>query len=250
MQLVNANGIASDTMNTYLFFRAGLGLGMAMMLAGAVQAAEPSSASTPKPGSFESLVLSLSWSPTWCASPSGKNDHEQCGGTQKYAFIAHGLWPEFPRGSHASHGCGGDTGLTDKSVEKVKDIMPSRKLVNHEWERHGTCMGGDAAGYFGKVRSAWDKIKIPAQFKAPSKDATLSTAAIRKAFTDANPGLPGTSIAITCQRPRVRASAPDTPRPLLLKEVHICLEKDLGFKACSGSIKDRCDGDAVVGAVK
>jgi ribonuclease T2 len=109
----------------------------------------------PKGGAYESLVLALAWSPTYCASSSGRADREECAGTKKYGFIAHGLWPQFPRGSGASHGCTGEvTGLTDKSVEKVTGIIPSHRLMAHEWEKHGTCFGADAATYFGKTREA------------------------------------------------------------------------------------------------
>ena len=200
----------------------------------------------PKAGAFESLTLSLTWSPSFCASSSGHADREQCGGTNKYGFVAHGLWPVFPRGSgSAAHGCGGDSAsLTDKSVEKVQGIMPSRKLINHEWEKHGTCYGGDAATYFGKVRTAWDKIKIPQRFKSPDKDSKVNAEQVRKAFVEANPTLPGNALAVICQRPRGKALPAE--RPLVFKEVRVCFDKNLNFKACGSQAKDRCAGDAIV----
>ena len=219
-------------------------------MAGAVETPSETSAPrqtvAPKPGSYDYLTLALSWSPTFCGSPSGHADREQCGGTAKYGFIAHGLWPVFPRGSgSAAHGCGGGAGsLTDKSAEKVKGIMPSRKLINHEWEKHGTCFGGDAATYFAKVRTAWDKVKIPAKFKSPSQAGKASADQIRKAFVEANPTLPGNALAVVCQRPRAKAMPAD--RPMMLKEVRICLDKDLNFKACGSQVRDRCAEDAVV----
>ena len=201
---------------------------------------------SPKPGSYDYLVLALSWSPTFCASGSGHADREQCGGTNKYGFVAHGLWPVFPRGSgSAAHGCGGDTGgLTDKSADRVKGVMPSRKLINHEWEKHGTCFGGDASTYFGKVRTAWDKVKIPQKFKAPVQESKASADQIRKAFTEANPSIPGNAVAVNCLRPRGKTDVAD--RPLELKEVRLCLDKDLNFKACGSQVRDHCGGDALI----
>ena len=204
----------------------------------------------PKAGAYDYLTLALSWSPTFCASSSGHADREQCGGTNKYGFVAHGLWPVFPRGvGSAAHGCGGDiNSLTDKSAEKVRGIMPSRKLINHEWEKHGTCFGGDATSYFGKVRTAWDKIKVPQKLKAPSQESKATADQVRKAFVEANPTLPANALAIVCQRPRGKTVPAE--RPLQLKEVKICLDKDLGFKACGSQVKDRCSGDAIIPPIR
>ena len=199
----------------------------------------------PKPGSFDYLALSLSWSPSYCATSTGQHDREQCGGPTRYGFIAHGLWPVFPKGAgSAAHGCGGDTaGLTDKSVEKVQGIMPSHKLLNHEWEKHGTCMGGDAASYFGKVRTAWDKLKMPPKFKPTGGDGKASADQIKRAFVDANPGLSAENLAVICQHPRGKGAG---EKPLVLKEVRVCLDKGLGFKVCGAQIRDHCVGEAVI----
>lgn len=205
---------------------------------------------TPKPGAYDYLTLSMAWSPSFCSSSSGHSDREQCGGTAKYGFIAHGLWPMFPRGSGStSHGCSMDNStLTDKSVDKVQGVMPSRKLINHEWEKHGTCFGGDATNYFGKVRTAWDKVKIPQRFKSPSQDSKANADQIRKAFVEANPAMPGNAMAVICNRPRSKAATAE--KPLVLKEVRVCLDKSLNFMACGAQVKDRCAGDAIVPAIK
>jgi ribonuclease T2 len=216
------------------------GTAFAAGLEGSQSFAKPAS---PKPGSYDYLVLALSWSPTFCGSSSGHADREQCGGTNKFGFVAHGLWPVFPRGSgSAAHGCGENSSLTDKSAEKVQNIMPSRKLINHEWEKHGTCFGGDASAYFGKVKTAWDKVKIPQKFKSPAQDSKITADQVRKAFIEANPTIPPTAIAVTCQKPRGKMSPAE--RPLMFKEVRLCMDKDLNFKACGSQVRDRCAGDA------
>ena len=234
--------------------RIGCVLSLLIGMAGVAMAADggdaPRQKPVPKAGAYDYLTLSLSWSPSFCATSGGHSDREQCGGTTKYGFIAHGLWPIFPRGSGSTaHGCGGDSStLTDKSADKVQGIMPSRKLINHEWEKHGTCFGGDAASYFGKVRTAWDKVKIPAKFKAPSTDSKMTVDQVRKAFVEANPGIPGNALAVVCQRPR--GKAPLNERPLVLKEVRVCLDKNLDFKACSTQVKDRCAGEFNIPSVR
>ena len=54
------------------------------------------------PGEFDFYVLSLSWSPSFCEAAqergnSSRNQQIQCGG-RPYAFVVHGLWPQYDRG--------------------------------------------------------------------------------------------------------------------------------------------------------
>src|SRR5262245_26202773 len=49
-------------------------------------------------GDFDYYALSLSWSPTYCTSQVGQNDSQQCGPGRTYAFVVHGLWPQYERG--------------------------------------------------------------------------------------------------------------------------------------------------------
>ena len=43
-------------------------------------------------GEFDFYVLSLSWSPTFCAD-KGDGNRGQCGIEKDFRFIVHGLWP-------------------------------------------------------------------------------------------------------------------------------------------------------------
>src|SRR5262249_47194304 len=54
------------------------------------------------PGQFDFYVLSLSWSPSFCASAaersrSGAAINAQCG-ARPYSFVVHGLWPQYEKG--------------------------------------------------------------------------------------------------------------------------------------------------------
>src|SRR5262245_55531293 len=52
------------------------------------------------PGQFDYYTLSLSWSPTYCAGQRSPADDAQCRprGGKRYAFVLHGLWPQYERG--------------------------------------------------------------------------------------------------------------------------------------------------------
>ena len=50
------------------------------------------------PGEFDFYVLSLSWSPSFCAAAAergrGRAANAQCG-VRPYSFVVHGLWPQW-----------------------------------------------------------------------------------------------------------------------------------------------------------
>src|SRR5690348_18193525 len=55
-----------------------------------------------EPGQFDFYVLSLSWSPSFCAEAAERgirsaNANVQCG-PRPYSFVVHGLWPQYDNG--------------------------------------------------------------------------------------------------------------------------------------------------------
>lgn len=213
-------------------------------------AAAPAGAQQAEAPAYESLVLSLSWSPTWCASRPGQSDQEQCG-ARKYGFVIHGLWQQYPRGVKHPRKCLTATEVPAKVADQMLAMMPSHKLIEQEWERHGACVDKDPAAYFAKVKAAYDRIKIPAAFRSPDQARTSSAELIRKAFVEANPGLPADAVAVACHMPRKRAGD-ETPPPATadLNDVRICLDKDLKVHACPGTVRDRCPDGVTLPAVK
>ena len=51
-----------------------------------------------KAGEFDYYVLSLSWSPNWCAYEGDARDSDQCDARHNHGWILHGLWPQYERG--------------------------------------------------------------------------------------------------------------------------------------------------------
>lgn len=172
-------------------------------------------------GEFDYYLMSMSWSPQYCASPAGSRDTVQCGDQRRYAFVLHGLWPQYDRGWPQF--CATSQTLSNALVEKMLDVMPSRRLVRHEWDKHGVCTGLSAADYFGKARAAFQNIKIPNTMQNPRDARTVAPARIRDEVAAANPGLAKDAISVTC-----------TGR--FLSEVRVCLGKDLKGRACPAEI--------------
>ena len=174
-----------------------------------------------KAGEFDFYLLSLSWSPQYCSSPAGERDSAQCGGGRRYEFILHGLWPQYDRGWPQF--CGTSQTLSNALVEKMLDIMPSRRLIRHEWEKHGVCTGLSAAEYFGKARAAFSGVRIPASLQSPKNARTVATLQIRDEILEANPGLAKEAVSVTCAG-------------RFLSEVRVCLGRDMKGRVCSAEV--------------
>ncbi len=176
-------------------------------------------ASTSAKADFDHYVMALSWSPTFC--DSNKSGHqEQCAPERDYAFIVHGLWPQYDRGGWPAD-CAGKNAprVPDNVINSVRDIMPSKGLIIHEWKKHGTCSGNDPAGYYRDVRTAYDRITIPPAYVELTQPLKVTGAKVRAAFKQSNPGLNDDAIELTCDN--------------RLREVRICMDKSLDFRSCA-----------------
>src|SRR4051812_37628088 len=184
------------------------------------------------PGEFDFYVLSLSWSPSFCeeAAERGGRSQTQCSG-RPYAFVVHGLWPQYERGFPSSCQVPAPR-LSRNIVDSMLELMPSPRLVYNEWDRHGTCTGLEAAGYFDAVRTARGKIVIPAEYHELAGPREVSPAEVADAFIAANPGLGHDALAVTCDDKR-------------LTGVRICMSKDLAFRDCGEIARRSCKRERV-----
>jgi ribonuclease T2 len=173
-----------------------------------------------RPGDFDFYVLTMTWSPGFCAVDGDADGAEQCRDGPN-GFLAHGLWPQYERGYPES--CASAGRLPRALVDSMLDIIAGRGLVRHEWARHGTCSGLSAEDYFDALRAAYSGIAIPDAIESGT-DGSMSAEAIERAFIAVNPGLERTGIALVC-------------RERLLVEVRLCLTRDLAFRDC-----DEVDG--------
>lgn len=174
-----------------------------------------------EPGAFDYYLLSLSWSPAFCLSGPGA---AECSGPRRFGFIVHGLWPQYEKG-WPEH-CDAHQAVPDNVVAGISDIMPARGLVFHEWSAHGTCSGLDPQSFFALVRRAYAGISVPQALSQATRQIEQPPGAIAAAFLQANPKLAAQSVVVTCSRQ-------DAPR---LREVHICLDRNLNPRACSADV--------------
>ncbi|MEP7029477.1 MAG: ribonuclease T2 [Pseudolabrys sp.] len=185
-----------------------------------------------EPGKFDFYVLSLSWSPSFCEASQERAPNrapdQQCGG-RPFSFVVHGLWPQYEQGFPAF--CQVPAPRLDHNIMSgMLDLMPSPRLVFHEWDRHGTCSGLSARAYFDAVRKARGVVKIPAPYLALDKPIVVSADEVAEAFVKANPGLSRNALAVACDSKR-------------LNEVRVCLNKDLEFRDCAEVTRRACKRD-------
>jgi ribonuclease T2 len=199
------------------------------------QASEGAETPRNEPGKFDYYLLALSWSPSFCEVSRERYAHRrpdpQCG-PRPYSFVVHGLWPQYSRGYPEN--CQVPSPRIPRSlVDSMLDLMPSPRLVFHEWDSHGTCSGLPAWDYFRTVRKAREAIKIPAQYQSIDRAITVEPDQVAEAFVAANPGLKRDAIDVVCDGKR-------------LTGVRICMGKDLAFHACTGTSRNFCRSKSVV----
>jgi ribonuclease T2 len=183
-----------------------------------------------RPGAFDFYVLSLSWSPSFCAATAerGHRQNEQCG-TRPFSFVVHGLWPQYERGFPEF--CQRPAPRLNRNiVASMLDLMPARGLIYNEWDKHGTCSGLSSRAYFEAVRKARARVKIPDAYISLRRPLTVTPEEVEAAFVKANPGMTRAGIAVNCDRKRLR-------------EVRICLSKTFGFRDCAEVNRRACRRD-------
>lgn len=187
------------------------------------------------PGRFDFFVLSLSWSPSFCADAAerhaGRSVGGQCG-ARPYGFVVHGLWPQYEKGFPQY--CQVPAPRIDhRLVSSMLDLMPAPSLIFNEWDKHGTCSGLSPRAYFETVRMAHAAVTIPSQYRNLARPLNVTPASVTDAFVKANPGLTLNGIAVECSRKR-------------MSEVRLCLSKQLQFRDCPDVARRSCRSDQLV----
>jgi ribonuclease T2 len=212
---------------------AGLAVCAGALLLLPIPASAQGPAQNAPPGQFDFYVLSLSGSPSFCASAADDNRSggAQCG-ARPFSFVVHGLWPQYERG-FPEYCETPSPRLYHGIMTSMLDLMPAPRLIYNEWDKHGTCSGLSAQAYFDTIRKARAAVNIPPEYNNLQAPLTVSPAQVEDAFIKANPGLTQSGIAVECSRSR-------------MSEVRLCLSKDLKFRDCPEVARRSCRRDQLV----
>lgn len=177
------------------------------------------SAARNEPGAFDYYALVLSWMPSYCRGEGRTREDGQCETSKPRAFLLHGLWPQYDKGWPENCPTGKRPWVPGRVIEEMRDIMPSKSLVIHEYRVHGTCSGLDPAQYFEVARELYERVSVPARFLAPDANRLVSPDEIEREFLGANPWLKPDMISVTC-------------RGANLLDIRVCFGRDLFPRSC------------------
>lgn len=196
----------------------------------------PALARDNRAGVFDYFVLSLSWSPTYCGSDAGQRDNSQCAPGRQFAFVVHGLWPQFQNG-WPQNCLTKENWVEQAQIDAMMDIMPSKKLIIHEWKKHGSCAGVSQADYFRATRLLFEKVKIPARYLSPTADVLTTPEQLVTDFVKTNRDLTADMLSVQCGNTKDRAR---------LSDLRVCLDKRGRFAACGGNESRSCQAKQLV----
>lgn len=165
-----------------------------------------------------SYTLAVTWAPQYChgnaRSPSARLE---CGSGNRFGFTLHGLWPDGV-GKEWPQYCTAATILPRQVIRKHLCATPSVQLLQHEWAKHGTCMGTTPTAYFERSTGLYAKLRYPDMDALSRGNATAG--GLAAAMAKANPGLPANAIRVTANRQG------------WLDELWICLDKRFAYERC------------------
>ncbi len=182
-----------------------------------------------RPGEFDYYILSLSWSPTWCAIEGDNRNSPQCDASRDLGWVLHGLWPQYHRG-WPDHCQSPQRPPTRAMTNDMADIMGTSGLAWYQWKKHGTCSGLSAPAFYALAREAYSRIARPDVFRKLKNPVKLPASVVEEAFLKANPQLEPDGITITCRAGRIQ-------------EARICLSRDLAPVPCGRDVIRDCTLD-------
>ncbi len=180
-------------------------------------------------GAFDYYVLSLSWSPNWCALEGDARGAPQCADGAGFGWVLHGLWPQYDRGWPSY--CRTDARDPSRAqTAAMADIMGAPGAAWYQWKKHGRCSGLSATAYFDAARKAYDAVVRPQVFRRLTTPVRLPAGVVEQAFLKENPQLSADMLTVTCKAGAVQ-------------EVRLCLSRDLAPRRCGADVVRDCTLD-------
>ena len=180
-------------------------------------------------GDFDYYVLSLSWSPTWCALEGDSRGSPQCAEAADFGWVLHGLWPQYETG-WPSYCPTSARNPSRVETAAMADIMGSGGSAWHQWNKHGRCSGLSSEDYYALSREAYARVARPPVFRLLTSPVRVPAEVIEDAFLEVNSNLRADQITITCKRGRIQ-------------EARVCLTRGLEFRDCGSDVVRDCQMD-------
>ena len=177
-------------------------------------------------GVFDYYVLSLSWSPNWCALEGDDRGSPQCDADRDFGWVLHGLWPQYERGWPKD--CFSTFAPPSRDMtEDMADIMGTSGLAWYQWNKHGSCSGLSPSDFYDLARKAYESVVRPPVLRQLDRTFSIPASIIEAAFVRSNPQMSTDQITITC-------------RQGYIQEARICLTRDLELRRCAEDVIRDC----------
>lgn len=215
-------------------FRNGVLLACVLTLAATMVARRHRQKAERQSSSFDYYLLSLSWAPNYCAEhPTDRSS--ECRTGNHTSFVLHGLWPQSNSGQPPLS-CSPASPVSAEIVRRMLAYYPSRGLIQHEWEKHGTCSGLSAQDYFADAERGFRKVEVPSRYKNLSAQTQISREQLESDFAAGNHAPQG-AFRLSCHGGELVA-------------LEACLSKQLEFQACTPSVRECPSGQVVMQPVR
>ena len=163
-------------------------------------------------------TLALTWAPEYChTNARDPQARFQCRSGNTFGFTLHGLWPDGV-GKEWPQYCAATPLLPSTLIRRTVCATPSPQLIQHEWAKHGTCMGITPDAYFARSTGLYGRLRFP-DLRTMSR-GPLNAGQIAAAMARANPGLPAQAVRVTVNKRG------------WLDELWLCLDKRFAYEPC------------------
>lgn len=164
-------------------------------------------------GQFDFYLLDLVPGPRFCEIKDvGPACQPQTG------LVVHGLWPQNNDDTWPQF-CSNRSHETD--LHGSLDLTPDLHLLQHEWDKHGTCTGLSGAEYFAAEHVARAQVTVPQALLTATPNRTFTPLFLLNMFYLVNPALPPGSLSLSCREDTFTA-------------IEACFDKKLQPAACVG----------------
>jgi ribonuclease T2 len=116
-------------------------------------------------------------------------------------------------------------------------VKSRKKLIQHEWDKHGTCSGLSIENYFKLTRQIYNSISIPNKYKQPTEYIVTSVRDLESDLIGVNPNLNGSKIAIDCKN-------------RYLQEIRVCYDKNHQPRVCGRNVSDKCRAKVILRPIR
>jgi|GEM_PF-5403819 len=162
-----------------------------------------------------------SWSPAYCAERDPEGRGAQCRHDlpKQYRFIIHGLWPQAVNDGYLNYCKPVSETLQANIVNDYFYLMPSSKLMAHQWKKHASCGNFTQKTYFKTIENLYKKFEIAALFADIHQTQSFSLDGLLAKLTQQIPHIDKENIVIRCRKNN-------------LKEIRICLDQNFAPRKC------------------